>query len=140
MTATRLTDDQIYTARQSLSILFQFLSKHHGFVARQWFSCCSGCASSEIASELGNHGKPAVFTHRQDRSGLNDGRTTVFLKFGYVRNSELEQVQPAPKDDAAVGRMIFEAAEAIGLRADWDGESIHTVEIHFGEPEGAVAS
>jgi hypothetical protein len=99
-----------------------------GVVAREDFTCCSGCAISEIDDERDERDDESddepsagfVYYHEQDTdraaaSGL------LYLGFGaFSREGE-----PKPEHDErnrVVGMRVVEALSTQGLTADWDGD------------------
>jgi hypothetical protein len=89
-----------------------------GVIARQNFSCCGNCGSSEIWDEVDaarDAGDPAhgyAFFHMQDTErAVDDGG--LYLNYGAVDEGEEAAL--------SVGHEIVTAVEAAGLKADWDG-------------------
>ena len=89
-----------------------------GIIARQNFSCCGSCGSTEIWDEMEavrDAGGPAsgyAFFHVQDTDGAVDG-DDLYLNYGS---------STAGEDAAlAVAREIVEHLEAQGLQTTWTG-------------------
>ena len=89
-----------------------------GIVARQNFSCCGTCGSSQIWDEVdafeqgGRRAYGYVFYHMQDTESAVDGGG-LFLNYGACEEGE----EPA----IATGRAVVAELERHGLRTDWDG-------------------
>ncbi len=89
-----------------------------GVVARQNFSCCGNCGSSEIWDEIDaarDAGDPAhgyAFFHMQDTERAADG-DGLYLNYGAVDEGEAAAL--------AVAHEIVGELEAKGLKTDWDG-------------------
>lgn len=89
-----------------------------GVIARQHFSCCGTCGSSEIWDEINaaqTAGRPArgyAFYHMQDTESAADG-AGLYLNYGACEEGEAAAL--------AVARDIVNQLEAHGLRTDWDG-------------------
>ncbi|MDF7777616.1 hypothetical protein P1X14_20335 [Sphingomonas sp. AOB5] len=89
-----------------------------GVIARQNFTCCSNCGSTEIWDEIAlaqDAGLPAhgyTFYHIQDTESAAEGHG-VYLGYGACEEGE----------DAAldVAREILVQLEAHGLAPEWDG-------------------
>ena len=126
-----------------LTLAFRAL-RSAGFVARQNFQCCSGCASCEIAGDVAAKGKwipGCVFTTKQDMSAeslrLIDrarGEHGIWLKFGPV---EADGVVYG-FDTITVGRVIVEACEAVGLEVAWDGTAATCINVKVPVAERAT--
>ena len=90
-----------------------------GIVARQNFSCCGTCGSTEIWDEMDgarDAGMPVrgyAFYHMQDTERAVDG-DGLYLNYGAVEDGEAAAL--------AIGRAIVEGIEAHGLRTDWNGK------------------
>lgn len=89
-----------------------------GVIARQHFSCCGTCGSSEIWDEIAaveKAGGPArgyAFYHVQDTESATDGGG-LYLNYGACEEGEEAAL--------AVARDIVTQLEAHGLRTNWDG-------------------
>ncbi|MBO9714066.1 MAG: hypothetical protein J7495_14245 [Sphingomonas sp.] len=89
-----------------------------GVIARQNFSCCGTCGTSEIWEEVDEAqqaGLPAhgyAFFHMQDTEHAVEGHG-LHLNYGACEDGEAAAL--------AVGREIVAALEAEGLETDWDG-------------------
>ena len=89
-----------------------------GIIARQNFTCCMTCGSTEIWEEVQaakDAGLPAhgyAFYHFQDTDAAVEGRG-VYLAYGACEDGEAAALQ--------VGNDIVAALEAQGLSSDWGG-------------------
>lgn len=79
-----------------------------GYVARQNFMCCQGCAWSALADKGLTSGDRVVFFHRQDASDLNE--------FGEVHLAW-----------AGDGKQICLWLAHHGLSVEWDGTEEHRI-------------
>jgi hypothetical protein len=92
--------------------------EQQGVIARQNFSCCGNCGSSEIWGEIDaarDAGDPAygyAFYHIQDTENAADGGA-LFLNYGAVDEGEAAAL--------SVAHEIVDALKAKGLETDWDG-------------------
>lgn len=80
-------------------------ARTRGYVARQNFSCCQGCANAELPEGTEDY----VYYHRQDADSLHErearGRPQVWLSWG--------------GDGEELRRCFMEA----GLAVEWNGSS-----------------
>ncbi|WP_405987297.1 DUF6891 domain-containing protein [Streptomyces sp. NBC_00872] len=84
-----------------------------GITARENFTCCRGCGQSEIGGEGGPDARGFVYFHSQCTDSAAAGHGLMLLYGGFDGSSETT---------AAVGHEVVAAMEAVGLRADWDGD------------------
>ncbi|MCI9889610.1 hypothetical protein JT358_14260 [Micrococcales bacterium 31B] len=117
-----------------------------GIVARENFSCCNTCGTSEIDAERSRQAGRAdgygyresqyVFFHQQDAQRLVDEPAQLFLTYSawrLTRDADPELLAAAAAGDAAarkqlrrvtdgqVGERVAEALRAEGLTVRWDG-------------------
>jgi uncharacterized protein DUF6891 len=100
--------------------------ERRGIVARQNFSCCMNCGSSEIWGEVadargeGRVVRGCTFYHEQDTRRAAEGGG-VLLAFQSTEDG----------DDAAarVGREIVEVLRAHGLRPEWNGTAARRIAV-----------
>jgi hypothetical protein len=100
-----------------LDAAFADLEKN-GIVARQDFSCCTNCGSTEIWDEMEKTARTGIkvrgytFYHMQDteRAAEGDG---VYLAYG----STIEGAEPAVQ----IAREIVATLHRYHLKTDWDG-------------------
>lgn len=119
MRGERLTSDRTNEFKTKLNAGFDHLRAKDGFVGRQNFMCCQGCAWAEMSEKmkgLKKKGKKLptgiVFYHKQDAESLRFGG--VYLAFSC-----------GTKDDTAgtieAGKKIVAAMQAQGLEVEWSG-------------------
>ena len=90
-----------------------------GVIARQNFTCCGTCGSTEIWDEIGSAeaaGLPAhgyAFFHMQDTESAAEGYG-LYLNYGACTEGEAAAL--------AIGHEIVEQLEAHGLRTEWNGD------------------
>lgn len=90
-----------------------------GIVAREHFTCCQNCGSTEIWDEAGSETRGYVFFHMQDTERAVHG--SLHLAYG-ARSNE-------PEDVAAIGREVVEVLNANGLDTEWDGSDKSRIEV-----------
>jgi hypothetical protein len=92
--------------KEQLNNLFKELRKA-GYIAKQNFSCCTGCACYELGEYFSKKGIPegkerkSVYYHHQDTLDIEKG----FIYLGWSGN----------------GTEIVTIAKKVGLKVDWDG-------------------
>jgi hypothetical protein len=97
-----------------------------GIVARQHFSCCMNCGSSEIWGEVddvrrnGREVHGCTFYHEQDTRCAVDGGG-VLLAFQSVEAGDQAAVK--------VGREIVDVLRANGLAPEWNGTAGWRIEV-----------
>lgn len=97
----------------------------NGIVARQNFTCCQGCGSSEIWTEIEESAAPTTvrgytYFHMQDtESAVEDG--SLHLAYGATEDAE----------DAAIriGNEIVATLEAEGLAPQWNGQLSQRISV-----------
>lgn len=93
--------------------------EHRGVVARQNFTCCGTCGSSEIWDEIqdtadqGGAVRGYTFFHEQDTESAVEGYG-LYLAYGATEEGESAAL--------AVAGEIVTVLEAHGLAPDWDGD------------------
>lgn len=113
---------------EALTTAFKALRKA-GFIARQNFLCCGGCACAGI-HDLAQKASPAkkarlkggVYYHKQDAEAMHDGRDL------YIGYGQLEGM-PASLTTEEVGRAVVAAFKAVGLEASWDGNPMTRIVV-----------
>lgn len=108
----RPTEEQVRRFKDALTLAFRALRKK-GYLARQNFMCCGGCAGSALGDRWEQkHGKdvPAkgVYYHRQDNERIPDTCET-YLGWG------------------GDGEEICAALREQGLRVEWDGTEMQRI-------------
>ncbi len=93
--------------KQNLNSAFKALRKK-GYFARQSWTCCSTCGWYEVPDDKGDK---AVFYHKQDATGLRDGRGVYLAWSG---------------DAAEIVKTLTEA----GVKAEHDGSPSRRIFCH----------
>ena len=89
-----------------------------GIVARENFSCCCNCGSSEIWDEVknveedGQQVRGFTFFHMQDTERAVEGQG-VYLSYGAVKEGEAPALE--------IARKVATTIQRHGLVVDWDG-------------------
>lgn len=100
--------------------------ERRGIVARQNFSCCLNCGSSEIwaevdqAQEQGREIRGCTFYHEQDTEGAVHGGG-LHLAF--------QSTERGDEAAARVGQEIAEVLRAHGLEYDWNGSGSMRIRV-----------
>jgi hypothetical protein len=98
--------------------------EQRGIVARQNFSCCQNCGSTEIWGEVDDAldaGKAAhghTYYHAQDSEAAAEGGG-LYLAYGSVEDD----------GTANVGREIVAVLNAHGLATEWDGSPRNRIRV-----------
>lgn len=105
--------------------------RRNKIVARQNFSCCGGCACSELGTilEKRTDQRGGVYYHRQDNDHLREDGV-VYLGYGARPDSADDKAE-----SEAIGREVVAALEAVGLVVTWNGD--HYQRIMAALPEAA---
>jgi hypothetical protein len=99
--------------------LFKQLRKE-GYVARQNFMCCSGCAIAALPETK----KTAFYYHRQDNDDF-EGK-------GYGRGNGMLPIRYCGDDEAEIKRSAdrcAELAKSLGLEVDWNGDTSKVIYV-----------
>lgn len=116
---------------KALTTAFKALRKQ-GFIARQSFMCCGGCACAGI-HDLAKKSSPArqarfkggVYYHKQDADSMR--------RYGqlYVGYGALEGM-PASLTTEEVGKAAVAAFEAAGFEVEWNGNPMTRIIVKSG--------
>jgi hypothetical protein len=99
--------------------------RSQGFVAKQRFMCCQGCALSE--PELSEAPGPYVFYHQQDAEYFETGRGgKLMIRYGQQKG-----------DTRAVARKVVAALKAAGVPCAWNGQTDRCIEVDLDALAGA---
>lgn len=105
-----------------LSKAFRHMRKL-GFIARQNFSCCSGCAGSQIATELEQmSAEQAIkvvgvcYYHKQDADDRDAGRD-FYISFGQVECASGRGTYLSP---LTVGELVCHCLRIAGVKFEWE--------------------
>lgn len=101
------------TDPERLTRAFEALQGTHGITARENFTCCRSCGTSEIGAEGATDARGFVFFHSQCTEGAAAGHGLMLLYGGF---------DGSPETTTAVGREVVAALAAQGLSAQWDGD------------------
>jgi effector-binding domain-containing protein len=104
--------------KEKLNKLFKFFRKT-GYVARQNFACCGGCACAELSNYFEKKGIPegdkrkAIYYHSQDTARFRENPKSVMLGW----NGD--------------GTEIVNLIQQLGLKANWNGTDSQRIEVLF---------
>ena len=99
-----------------------------GIVARQHFSCCMRCGTSEIGAEMGDAAESGLevrgytFYHAQDTERAVDGGS-LCLAYGAAEEGE--------EPTLAVAREIVATLQRHGLATQWNGSAELRIEVEM---------
>lgn len=108
------------TESDRLTTAFRDLDRA-GIVARENFTCCQSCGTSEIGAEAiaGESPRGYVFYHHQDAE-VAAGGGGIYLAYGILHDGT---AMPDPADTAAIGAQIVEVLRRHELSVEWNGEA-----------------
>jgi hypothetical protein len=111
-------------SKSQINRLFAALRKQ-GMLARQNFSCCSGCAVDEITGLPGYKDATGVVYYHQQDAEVWSGRSgkTLMLRFG------VSQEDAADAAIAAVGHEVVKVATSLGLPTTWNGDAGECISV-----------
>lgn len=121
--SNRPTEDQIVDFKIRLAAAFKDL-RHMGYLARQNFQCCGGCAGYAMAvraEELHEKGKRilgTVFYHNQDNANLRDGED-FYLAYGELNTVKFGTLG---NGNNYVGADVVRVLAQHGIATEWDGD------------------
>ncbi|MFF9779494.1 DUF6891 domain-containing protein [Streptomyces sp. NPDC013978] len=101
------------TDPERLTRAFEVLQRAHGITARENFTCCRTCGTSEIGAEGPPDARGFVFFHSQCTEGAAAGHGLMLLYGGFDGSAGTT---------TAVGREVVAALAAEGLSTEWDGD------------------
>ena len=115
--------------KERLSAAFKAIRKR-GFIAKQNFLCCGGCASGQIYSDFcklhNSNNKKAeatigfVFYHRQNTSDLMNNRCKGFhLAYGSLEIQDKVITKISMKE---AGVIVTEELSKQGIKFEWNGD------------------
>ncbi|MEU8760129.1 hypothetical protein [Streptomyces sp. NPDC048659] len=91
-----------------------------GVTARENFTCCRRCGEAEIGDDGEPDARGFVYFHSQCTDSAVAGHGLTLLYGGFDGSADTS---------AAIGREVVAALEAVGLRAEWDGEPGRAVTV-----------
>lgn len=98
-----------------LDWVFEYLEAT-GIAARQDYTCCQTCGTSEIVAEMREAKRPYfgyVYYHMQDTDGAAEGGS-LYVAFGASDDHT--------ESDLRVARRFVKVARAAGFQPDWSGD------------------
>lgn len=114
---------------KSLTDVFAKLRKAK-LIARQNFSCCGGCALSEIMGDIEEKKltpKGFVFFHKQDTEHWEERKKRkpddawLHVRFGSIEEGD--------EADKAIGEIVAKEFREAGWDVDWDGDPRKTITV-----------
>lgn len=91
-----------------------------GITAREHFTCCRSCGTSEIGAESAEGARGFVFFHAQCTEGAAAGHGLMLLYGGF---------DGSPETTEAVGHEVVAALAAEGLPTQWDGDPSRAITV-----------
>lgn len=112
--------------KEKLRVAFRRL-RREGFIARQSFQCCMGCALSELDSvlALSPEKRGAVYFHRQDAEAFGRRGDHVGLHVRFTGRADDEAGMLA-----AAAAAVAAFADA-GFSPEWSGDPDQTIWLPF---------
>ncbi|TQE22436.1 hypothetical protein SipoB123_23850 [Streptomyces ipomoeae] len=101
------------TDPERITRAFETLQAEHAITARENFTCCRNCGTSEIGAESAEGARGFVFFHSQCTEGAAAGHGLMLLYGGFDGSAETT---------TAVGHEVVAALAAEGLSTEWDGD------------------
>jgi hypothetical protein len=105
-----------------------------GYIAREDFSCCGGCAGYELtllAEEAIDRGRPAgsirgaVYYHRQDAERFAAG-DDFYIGYGSIDSVKYGDLGLSTE---RVGREVVEVLGSHGVGTEWDGDGDTRIKV-----------
>jgi len=106
-------------------------------IARMNFSCCGGCGSYDLGSQVqaaGGERLGYVFYHQQNNDRLeSSGRCCI--SFGPWYERDVDGTEPDISHELhdertkIIGAIAVAELVAAGIKTDWNGDPSHTIEI-----------
>lgn len=101
------------TDPERITRAFATLQAEHRITARENFTCCRTCGTSEIGAESAEGARGFVFFHSQCTEGAASGYGLMLLYGGFDGSAETT---------TAIGHQVVTALAAEGLSTEWDGD------------------
>ena len=118
-----------------LDRVFAILEKQ-GFLARQNFMCCSGCAGQALATEAsdlkdkGIEVKGAVYYHQQDMEGfVKNGKSVI--RYSQVNTNKHGFIG---LEDVEIGNIVYDLLLKQGIETTWTGSPDDVIFVALEEP------
>jgi hypothetical protein len=110
-------------SKDQIGTLFATLRKQ-GFLARQSFMCCMGCACAALPDLPKFQGaKGVVYYHKQDAEVWEGRGKDLYIRYGAAMLDE------NPGLTQAVGAEIVKTAMALGIKTTWNGKADECITI-----------
>ncbi|MER5468690.1 hypothetical protein [Streptomyces sp. NPDC002685] len=107
------------TDPERLTEVFEALDAK-GITARENFTCCRNCGTTEMAEERGEGARGFVYFHSQCTESAAAGHGLTLLYGGFDGSVETT---------AGVGREVVAALDAAGLSTQWDGSPETAIQV-----------
>jgi hypothetical protein len=119
----RLTEQETWegiTDPERITRAFETLRTEHGITARENFTCCRNCGTSEIGAESADGARGFVFFHSQCTEGAAAGHGLMLLYGGFDGSADTT---------TTVGHEVVAALAAEGLSTEWDGDPTRAITV-----------
>ncbi|WP_189781566.1 DUF6891 domain-containing protein [Streptomyces capitiformicae] len=119
----RLTEQETWegiTDPERITRAFETLQTEHGITARENFTCCRNCGTSEIGAESADGARGFVFFHSQCTEGAAAGHGLMLLYGGFDGSADTT---------TTVGHEVVAALAAEGLSTEWDGDPTRAITV-----------
>lgn len=119
----RLTEQETWegiTDPERITRAFETLQTEHGITARENFTCCRNCGTSEIGAESVDGARGFVFFHSQCTEGAAAGHGLMLLYGGFDGSADTT---------TTVGHEVVAALAAEGLSTEWDGDPTRAITV-----------
>lgn len=108
------------TDPERITRAFETLRTEHGITARENFTCCRNCGTSEIGAESADGARGFVFFHSQCTEGAAAGHGLMLLYGGFDGSADTT---------TTVGHEVVAALAAEGLSTEWDGDPTRAITV-----------
>ncbi|UUU21489.1 DUF6891 domain-containing protein [Streptomyces sp. DSM 40750] len=108
------------TDPERITRAFESLQTAHGITARENFTCCRNCGTTEIGAEGSSAARGFVFFHSQCTEGAAAGHGLMLLYGGFDESADTT---------VAVGQQVVAALAAEGLSTEWDGDPTRAITV-----------
>ncbi|WP_371580818.1 hypothetical protein [Streptomyces sp. NBC_01314] len=108
------------TDPERITRAFETLGAAHGITARENFTCCRNCGTTEIGAEGAPDARGFVFFHSQCTESAAAGSGLMLLYGGFDDDAETT---------TAVGQQVVAALAMEGLSTQWDGDPTKAITV-----------
>lgn len=128
-------------SKQKLNAAFRALRKL-GLIARQNFSCCRGCAESEIATKLGKQIDAGKIDHAQVKGGVFYSRDEAERRDnGWAFNISFWPIDVTGHGDVGgtreeIGGVVVDTLLRFGIKTEWNGDGYELILVVPQDPIG----